>query len=239
MNRKNDVYEADEIKAVCDFLKTEKNITGISETSGVTTITTNSLVLLNIVCPIYLQTGQIVTINSINYQVSNVNQTLLTFDIEATNLVATKWNLAINFKFGTRIEINQILDTESKDSTKKNIRFPLIWLFVNESRDHDSIEYDYKTNLKMAIVHLSRPEYKAEYRKDNIFKKILQPLETLLLEAIRSPYFSEVFNWEYMEFKYIDYYRYFYGSSDKNERVFDAVTDAIEVDLDITFQNQY
>jgi len=79
----------------------------------------------------------------------------------------------------------------------------------------------------------------ADYRKENIFKKVLVPLERLFLEAIQSPYFSGVFNWEYEKLNYSDYFRYFYGSSDKNQMVLDAPTDAIEIDLDVIFQNQY
>ena len=239
MNRKIDIYEPDQIKAVFTFLKTEKNITNISEAAGVSTITSNILKLLDIVDPIYLQTGQIVTINNVNYQVSNVNQTLKTFDITVSNLTANKWSLAIDFKFGSRLEINKILANESRDSNKNMQRFPLCWLFINESRAHDSLEYDFKTSIKMAFVHLSKPEYLADYRKENIFKKVLVPLERLFLEAIQSPYFTSVFNWEYEKLNYSDYFRYFYGSSDKNQMVLDAPTDAIEIDLDVIFQNQY
>ena len=91
----------------------------------------------------------------------------------------------------------------------------------------------------MAFVHLSKADYRADYRLDYVFKKVLQPLETLFLETIQSPYFSRVFNWEYTQLEYKDYYRYFYGSSDKNQMVLDAPTDAIEIDLDVIFQNQY
>ena len=252
MIRKEDIYEADEIEAVFDFLTVEKNITDISETGGVSTITTSSVTLLDIIDKIYLQAGQIVTLNKINYSVIAVSISAKTFTITATGLYhmstdpipvkvldVTKWNLAINFKFGSRNEINKILNIEDKDTNKKNIRFPLAWLFINEAREHDSLEYDYKTSLKLAFVHLTNIEYTAEQRLDNVFKKVLQPLETLFLETIRSPYFSRVFNWEYMELNYKDYYRYFYGSSDKNQMVLTAPTDAIEIDLDVIFQNQY
>jgi len=252
MIRKEDIYEADEIEAVFDFLTVEKNITDISETGGVSTITTNSVTLLDIIDKIYLQAGQIVTLNKINYSVLAVSVSAKTFTITATGLYhmstapipvkvldVTKWNLAINFKFGSRIEINKLLDIENKDINKKQIRFPLVWLFINESRDHDSLEYDYRTGLKLAIVHLTNIEYTAEQRLDNVFKKVLQPLETLFLETIQSPYFARVFNWEYTELNYKDYYRYFYGSSDKNQMVLTAPTDAIEIDLDVIFQNQY
>ena len=252
MNRRTDIFEADEIEAVFDFLTKEKTISDITESLGISTIYSNSVILLDIIDKIYLQAGQIVTLNKINYQVLTVDISAKKFTITASGLYhmstdlipvkildVTKWNLAINFKFGSRNEINKLLDIENKDINKKQIRFPLAWLFINESRDHDSLEYDYKTGLKLAFVHLTNVEYTAEQRLDNVFKKVLQPLETLFLETIRSPYFSRVFNWEYMELSYKDYYRYFYGSSDKNQMVLTAPTDAIEIDLDVIFQNQY
>lgn len=252
MNSKVDIYEPDEIKAVFDFLKTAKTISDITESSGVSTIYTNSLVLLALSYNIYLTDGMYVTINNVNYQVDNVNLSAKTFTIVATGLFhmstdlipvkildATSWKLGIDFKFGSRKEINQLLANEISDETKKNQRFPLAWLFINESRNHDSLDYDFKTSIKLAFVHLSNMVDTAENRKEKVFKPVLTPLKTLFLEAIQSSYFTRVFNWEYTKLNYSEYYRYFYGSSDKNQMVFDAPTDAIEIDLDVIFENQY
>jgi hypothetical protein len=252
MTRKTDIYEPEQIKAVIDFLKTEKNIIDITENAGISTITTDSLVLLRAIEPIYLQVGIIITIGTINYQVKTVDLKGLKFTIEAIGLfttlsvapftktlLVTKWNLAINYKFGSRIEINELLDLESTDPATKMARFPMIWLFINEKRSHDNEDFDYKTRLKLAFVGLSEATYRAQERLDNTIKPVLQPLETLFLETITSTFFTYMFNWEFTKLKYDDYYRYFYGSSDKNQMVLNAATDAIEIDLDITFQNQY
>ena len=248
INRPIDIYEPDEINAVFTFIKTVKTITDITENAGISTITTDSLVLLNDVQKIYLQAGQIVTLNSINYEVLTVGTgqfTISAVDLYTLDylgnkqLLVTEWNLAVNFKFGSRIEINELLNNESKDTSKKLMRFPLVWLFINEGREHDSLDYDYKTSLKMAFVHLSEVKYTAQQRLDNVFKKVLQPLESLFLATIQSPYFSTKFNFEYETLTFTDYYRYFYGSSDKNKTVLNAPTDAIELDLDLNFQNQY
>jgi hypothetical protein len=239
MNRKLDIFEPVEIKKVIDFLKTEKNITNISESSGVSTITTDSLVLLADVIPIYLKSGQIVTINDVNYTVSNVNHTNKTFQITASGLIATKWNLAINFQFGSRVEINEILAIQQNAPEMKSQRFPLIWLFINEGRNHTILDSDFETSLKLAFVGLSKPEYKAQKRLDSTIIPVIQPLVSLFLATIQSPYFATVFSFEYGELKYTDYIRYFYGASDKSEMVLSAPTDAIELELDLTFQNQY
>ena len=241
MNRKLDIFEPVEIKNVIDFLKTDllKNITHISEVAGVSTITTDSLELLHDVIPIYLQSGQIVTINDVNYSVSNVNQTNKTFQITASGLTATKWNLAINFQFGSRKEINEVLSLQQNDPEMKLQRFPLIWLFINEGRNHDILDSDFETSLKMAFVGLSKVEYKCQKRLDLTIIPVIQPLVTLFLATIQSPYFASIFSFEYGKLKYTDYIRYFYGASDKSEMVLTAPTDAIELELDLTFQNQY
>jgi hypothetical protein len=80
---------------------------------------------------------------------------------------------------------------------------------------------------------------KAQDRLTNVFEPVLDPLKELFLETIKSPYFYNVFNWEYMEFRYKDFFWYFYGSTDKNQQVLDSVTDAIEVDIPLLFNNQY
>jgi len=252
MTRKTPIYEPDEIKAVFTFLKTEKTITNITESSGISTIYSDSLVLLNEKEPIYLQAGQIVTLDGINYQVLTVNLKTNIFTITATGLYhmstdpipvkvldVTKWNLAVNFKFGSRIEINELLALEANNPDAKLQRFPLVWLFINDTREHDNFDYDFKTNIKMAFVHTSDKESRAQARLDNVIKKVVHPLKVLFLETIQSAYFNKVFNFEFGQLTYNDYIRYFYGSSDKNQMVLDAPTDAIEIDLDVIFQNQY
>jgi len=239
MNRKRTIFVKDEIKAVFNFLKTPKNISNITEIAGITTITTDTLLLYSLQYPVYLQNGQIVTINYINYQVSNCNYSNGTFDVIAAGLVATSWHLACEFKFGSRPEINLLLDIESKTDEKKNMRYPFVWLFVNEPEIHDSDEYDFKTSLKMAFVQISKSEYKAEFREENIFKPVLAPLVQMFIELIQSSYFSKIFSFEYTKLNYDEYYRFFYGSADKDQMVFNAPTDAIEIDFDVIFQNQY
>lgn len=252
MNQRIDIYEHEQIKAVIDFMKAEKNISDISEANGISTITTNSLCLLYEVDSIYLQAGQIVTLGSINYQVLTVNLKSLQFTITASGLYhmstdpipvkvldVTKWNLAANFKFGSRTEVNQILNIESKQQLTKETRYPLIWLIVNTPEDSDSLDFDHKSTLKLVIAHLSQLQLRSNDRLDDIVKKILRPLHTLFIRTIYSPYFSNVFLWEYGKLPNRKYIRYFYGSSDKQESVFDSITDAIECEVDCTFQNQY
>lgn len=252
MTQKKPIYEPDEIKAVFDYLKTEKNIIDITESNGISTIYTDSLVLLRVLYNIYLQDKQIVTINKINYSVDNVDLDLKSFEIEAVNLYhmstdaipvkvldATKWNLAINFDFGSRIEVNQVLMNEVTDPDKKLQRFPLAWLLINQPEKSKSMDTDHISSVKMVFAHLTDPTYLAEKRKEQVLKTVLDPLYTLFVETIRSPYFRRKFRWNENEFIETKYNRYFYGSSDKQEKVFDSPTDAIEIELDVVFENQY
>jgi hypothetical protein len=239
MSRKLEIFEYDQFKTVIDYLKTVKTIIGLSETDGITTISTDSLVLLSETEPIYLQSGQIVTVNNINYVVSNVNQVLKTFNITASNLIANQWNLAINYMAGSRIEINEILELQTTDPDKNFQRFPLIWLFINEKREHKNDDFDFTTNVKFAIVHTSDVESRYQQRLDTTIKLVINPLKTLFLESIHSSIFSKIFNYEWGQLEYDEYIRPFYGSSDKNESVLTTPTDAIELDFNIIFKNQY
>lgn len=247
------IYDVEQIGAIITYMKAQKNITDITENAGISTITTNTLVLLTSFKVFYLAVGQIVTINSINYPVLSVNSKNKTFTIAGTGLYhmstdpipvkvldATKWNLAINYLYGSRQEINEILVNASKDPAQKLIRFPLIWLFVNNDKKMntwDNIDFD--TNLKFAIVHLTKKEYKADDRLTYVFKPVLQPLWELFLATMTSPYFTYMLHFETFDFKYDKYDRYFYGSSDKNAMVLDSATDAIEISIDLQFKKQY
>ncbi len=88
-------------------------------------------------------------------------------------------------------------------------------------------------------MQISKSEYKAEFREENIFKPVLAPLVQMFIELIQSSYFSKIFSFEYTKLNYDEYYRFFYGSADKDQMVFNAPTDAIEIDFDVIFQNQY
>lgn len=253
MRESKTIYEVEEIGDVIDYLCSEKTINDITETAGISTISVSSLIIIQSYKVMTLKTGQIVTLNNINYPVLSVNYDTNKFTIEATGLfttllvspftktlLVTKWNLAINYLFGTRMEINDVLNTASKDPDQKLIRFPLVWLFVNNKREHNfNTPSDFNANLNFAFVQLTNRNYKADDRLTHVFKPILQPIVELFLEALISPYFSYMF-WKDTDWlNYTDVFRYFYGSSDKQQQVLDAPTDAIELSLDLAFARQY
>jgi hypothetical protein len=249
------IYEVEEIGKVVDYMKTAKTITDITENSGILTIYSNTLILLHETKDIYLTAGMIVTINSIDYSVLSVNLTSKTFTITKVVdlfhmttdpipvkvLDATSWKLAINYLYGSRIEINSILQNIGKGANKQATKFPLIWVFVNNEEDVNPREnIDIATTVKMAFVYNTDKGYKANDRLTYVFKPVLTPLLYLFLETMQSCYFANVFNFQSRKnYPFKRWYRYFYGSSDKNASVLDASTDAIELSIDIEFFKQY
>ncbi len=249
------IYEVEEIEKVVNFMKTEKNITNITENAGIYTIYSDSLILLKDIENIYLKAGQIITINGIDYSVLSVNLNQKTFtitkDVElfhmTTDVVpvkvldATKWKLTVNYLYGTRNEINSRLKSIAQGSDKLATRFPLIWQFVNnDQKINSSQQTDIKTECKFAIVNSTDKNYLAPQRKELNFKPIIDPLLLLFKKTLESCYFNKVFFFENRKNdEYDKWYRYFYGSSDKNENVLDCPTDAIEISLNVEFLKQY
>ena len=219
------IYEVEEIEKVVNFMKTEKNITNITENSGIYTIYSDSLILLRENENIYLSTGQIITINGIDYKTLSVNLNAKTFTITkevalfhmSTDpipvkvLDATKWKLTINYLYGSRIEINQRLKAIGQGADKYATKFPLIWQFINNDQsinEHENI--DIKTECKFAIVNSTDKNYLAPQRKDYNFKPIIDPLLIVFKKTLESCYFNKTFFFEDRKnYNYHKYYRYF------------------------------
>lgn len=237
---KKNIYIYNELNDVIDAMKTTITINSISELEGVSTINTSSIKLFdNLEQTIDLTDGMIVTINSINYVVSNVTHTPIanTFDIAATNLVATEWNVAANFKTGSRTEINQILQ---QDSGNLN-RFPLIWLLPPEQEDYDHPVHDFTAEISLVFAHKSNKTDRTTSRITNNFEPVLQPLMNLFLAWMLSSDFNYVFEFFGKE-KPINYTKTnypFYGTSDKTKEVLNTTTDAIESTMQLTFKKQF
>lgn len=250
MNLQKKIYEVDEIKKVIDFMKYEKSIVDITESNGISTIFSDTLVLLTSFWQTLLKPKQIITIGNINYDVLSIDYATKSFTIEAVGLFSfvssvkvlafDKWSLAINFKDGSRTEINEVLANAAKDETKNLTRFPLIWLFINNKQEKNVDDnIDIHTTLDFSFVHLTKKEYRTEQRREKVFKPVIEPLLDLFIQTIESQYFSKVFHFNTYFYNYPKWFRYFYGSSDKNVQVFDAPTDAIEISLDLNFRKQY
>ena len=238
---KKQLFIPNEISDIIDSLKVEFDINSISEAGTTSTLTVNTLrVFDNLSNVIYLSDGMIITINDKNYAVSNVDHGITdTFDIEETDLVATKWNVAANFQTGSRIEINQILK-QATNTTENLIRFPLIWLISPEDKDFSGEVIDFSSSINMAFAYLANKTDRTQKRLDNTFDLIIQPLLNLFLAWVKSSDYNYMF--EFHGDKEIDYSAMnfpFYGTSDKTKEVLNTTSDAIEVNLELEFKKQY
>ena len=216
------------------------SISSINEVSGVSTINTESVTIFNnLDKTMILQEGMIITINDINYPVLNIVNLPggKSFDIEATNLTATEWNIAANYKPGTRREINQIL---SQDASSLD-RFPLIWLITPTAKPDKFQEYlDFTVDLVLVFAHKANKTDRTQKRIDENISPVIQPLLDLFnlwLQSSNFSYMLEFFghgkpiDYDFVNFAY-------YGNNEKG--VFTSIsTDAIEVDYTLNFKKQY
>lgn len=214
-------------------------INSISEVDGVSTINTDSVVIFdNLSDIIVLTSGMIVTLDNINYSVSNVvnNPVQKSFDITATDLTATEWNVAANFQTGSRKEINQILQQDAVNLD----RFPLIWLLPPSNLDFDHNLLDFTADITLVFAHKANATDRTVKRLTNTFDPVIQPLLKVFNKWLTSSDFNYMLEF-FGKDKPIDYEQTnfaFYGADGKG--VFTSVsTDAIEVSMTLSFKRQY
>jgi len=240
---KKEIHIPNEINDIVTAMTQEFVISSISESGTTSTITTPSVRIFdNLSEIILLTTGMVITINSKNYIVSNIVLLVgsATFDITATGLTATKWNVAASFKFGSRKEINQALQEETNNDSKFK-RFPLIWLFTPIEKDYDNTAIDFEAQIILSLAYKSNKTDRAQIRLDGNIKIILQPLLRLFLAYCKSSDFNYMFEFEGYG-KPINYESqdfYFYGTSDKTKEVLNTSTDAIEITFNLKFKKQF
>jgi len=237
---KRDLFIPNEIKDIVTSLKSIFNINSIAEVDGVSTINTQTLTIFNNLSDaMLLVEGMIIEMDDINYVVSNIvnTTTLKTFDVTATGLTASTWNVAANFQTGSRYEINQIL---KQDATSLD-RFPLIWVLPATDEDNDHPVLDFTATVNIVFAHKANKTDRTEKRITNNFEPVIQPLMNLFNKWLTSSDFNYM-----LEFsgygKPVNYSKSnfpFYGTSDQSKSVLNTTTDAIEVNYDLSFKNQY
>ena len=237
MKKELQIYN--ELNDVITSLTGAISINSIDEVNGISTINTNSVTIFdNLSETIVLTSGMIVTLDNINYEVSNIvnNPIQKSFDITASGLTSTEWNVAANFQTGRRKEINQILQ---QDATNLD-RFPLIWLLPPTNLDFDHNLLDFTVTITLVFAHKSNNTDRTVKRITNNFDPVIQPLMTLLNKWFTSSDYNYMFeffgkdkpiNYEQTDFA-------FYGANDKS--VFTSIsTDAIEASMTLNFKRQY
>jgi len=225
------IYIPDEIEKIIDGITLTGDVTNVNEIFGITELTiTNYTELL---------VGMIITLDNINYQILSINNNVIS--ISAIDITATNWSLAVNFLYGHRQEINEILTNKDNNQETKFKNFPLIWLDLDiEENKNTSTLIESEADIILVFVYKTKKEYRATTRLNDNFKLIIQPLLDLFIEKLNSDKFAPVFVKNYGEilsYKKID--RYFYGSADKNKSVFKTLTDAIEIKINLKFKKIY
>lgn len=225
------MYIPDEIKKIIDSITLSGDITNINEVGGISELTiTNFQELI---------AGMIIQINNKNYQILSINNNVIS--INATDLTATEWALAINYLYGHRTEINEILTNKESNADTKFKNFPLIWLDLDIEEDKNtSTLIESESKIILVFVYKTKKEYTADIRLTDNFKLILQPLLDLFMLKLNNDEFTPMFVKKYGEtisYKKVD--RYFYGSNDKNKSVFKTLTDAIEIEIDLKFKKNF
>lgn len=230
-----------EIKAIVTAMKVPFIINSIDEVDGVSTINVQTVIIFNNLDKVMaLQEGMIVTIDDINYPVSNIINLPggKSFDIEATGLSAVEWNVAANFQTGSRYEVNQILDQNMSDLT----RFPLIWLLPTTDKDKNQQVLDFIAKVNIVFAHKANDTDRTEKRIENNFDPIIQPLMALFnlwLQSSDFNYMLEFFGYDNpIEYEQSNFA--FYGTDDQTKQVITSTaTDAIEVNYQLNFKKQF
>jgi len=179
--------------------------------------------------------GLDVIINDVRTSIVSINTKLKKITV-SSEVVAGVWVLALFFRFGHRKEINETLKSNNKNDTYINKNFPFIWLFSDYKKEGsefwDNIEYD--TKIKMAFVNVSRKELKANERLTLKFKTVIDKVTDLFFSELNKLPISQYFESGTGLIKGDFYDRFFYGSTDKEQNVFDIITDARECEISLS-----
>ena len=237
---KKSLQITNELNDIITKMKVAVTINSITEDDGVSTINTESVTLFdNMDKVMILQEGMIITIDNINYPVSNIVNLPggKSFDVIGTGLPETEWNIAANYKASTRREVNQELTKEASNLD----RFPLIWLITPEGKKDKFQEYlDFTVDLVLVFAHKANKTDRTQKRTDENISPVIQPLLDLFELWMQSSDFSYMLEF-FGHGKPIDSdpinFAY-YGNN--NKEVFTSIsTDAIEVDYSLNFKKQF
>lgn len=179
--------------------------------------------------------------NNKDIVISSVDSDLNTFTFSGTNITEPdSWEMAIYFEHGHRIELNKKYTNKAKSINKQVQEYPLIWLYTDfEKNITDTENVEFETTLQLAIVDFSNKELYEEQRIDQKFEPVLWPLLELINDAFNKTTYKRNFVTPYGTNKDIDFLqveRPFFGSDDQQANVLPQVTDAIEIQVDLSWR---
>lgn len=225
------IYIPEKIKEIIDNITLAGDVVDIVEVGNNSDLTITNYDNLLV--------GMIITLDNVNYQITAINNNVIT--IIGTGITSTNWSLAINYLFGHRLEIQEILENKSNNNKTKFKNFPLVWLDLDiDEQKNVSTLIESEATIILVFAYRTKKEYTASIRLENNFKLILQPILNLFIKSLNSPKFNPMFVKEFgttIDYTKVD--RYFYGSNDKNKSVFKTLTDAVEISVNLKFRKSF
>jgi hypothetical protein len=111
----------------------------------------------------------------------------------------------VHFEYGHYTDIQERLQTYSKDPAMKSSRFPLIAMFEDDRVRHGFNRGMYgMSNFKVLILAQSKKEYTRVQRDDNVFKPILYPIYEVFLDEVAMSGYFMVYDAQSIEHDQVD-----------------------------------
>jgi len=181
--------------------------------------------------------NEAITINEIDYIVSNVSSSSFTISgISGLDFTGASWKAkAPYYMYGHPIEIVKILSEKDRSQTFKYQKYPLIML-VQDFRE-TVFTGGSEANLTFILANITKPNYVAEDRYTNNFKPILYPLEAKLKRTLKMSGLTQLLNPDSIE----ETDKLYWGKEGLygNEgNIFNDCIDAIEMkNVNVRFKN--
>lgn len=201
---------------IIDTLRATGTVDDISETSGITTITSENS----------LEVDEFITMDSVDYIIKTASSS--EFTVKGTGIVASIWKAkAPYYIYGHPVEIFNTLVLRDKHDTRKYQKYPLIFLWLDYESDvivYSRTKTVMPENLIIGIVTNTLRTYKAADRYDNVFVPILHPLYNSLMDAIFQS--NQVHSDDEYRHKWKD--RLYWGEEDEFGNVGNIGNDALD-----------
>lgn len=213
-------YIVDMFSEIVDNMRHTGTVLSFTETSGTYTIVSSNT----------MHEGWHVTIDSVNYKISNVTSSGFTIT-GATGLDFTSaaWkSLEPYYDYGHVLSILSKLQAKSGREDKFQ-RYPLIMLIQDIEEDHlNDLAVSYTLSPRVVILATTDKNYTEQERYTNVFKPILYPIWELLIDEIQNYQYFKFTG--YVEFKKIDRVHWGTSSIFGNEAsIFNDYLDGIEL----------
>lgn len=217
-------YIVDMFEEIIDNIRETGIIISFIESSGSYTITTTNT-LIN---------GWHVTIDSVDYEISNVSTTEFTISGETgIDFTNKSWKaLEPFYDYGHIIDIMNKLTIKDGNAINKYQKYPLIALILDIEENHDKgINYIYEFAPRIIILDTTDKNYTSQERYINVFKITLYPIYENLIKNIK--------DYQNFDFKptmllpHKKYDRVFWGNESANGNTATILNDYLDgIDLD-------